>query len=112
MPVPAGRLEPAGHFGRTICSELNLLHLPLFRHGKDPLEYFDYNGPRCNPLLRSAAARTPSNTTAHQPASCVCLTHFFNASLVAELVYPPSWSSELVRTELVSHLVSFPAGCP
>ncbi|KZV52780.1 hypothetical protein F511_37323 [Dorcoceras hygrometricum] len=40
--------------------ELNILHLPLFRHGKDPLEEFDYNDPRCNPLLRPAAARTPS----------------------------------------------------
>ncbi|KZV19769.1 hypothetical protein F511_06300 [Dorcoceras hygrometricum] len=51
-------------------SELNLL----------PLEDFDYSDPRCNPLRRSATARTPSNTTAHQPASCVCLTHFFYAS--------------------------------
>ncbi|KZV54010.1 hypothetical protein F511_38269 [Dorcoceras hygrometricum] len=41
-------------------SELNLLRLPFFRHGKDPLEDFDYNDPRCNPLLRPAAARTPS----------------------------------------------------
>ncbi|KZV46556.1 hypothetical protein F511_42477 [Dorcoceras hygrometricum] len=49
--------------------------------GKDPLEDFGYNDPRCNPLLRLAAARTPSNTTAHQPASCVCLTHFFYVSL-------------------------------
>ncbi|KZV25095.1 hypothetical protein F511_43398 [Dorcoceras hygrometricum] len=40
-----------------------------------------YNGPRYNPLLRPAAARTPSNTIAHQPASCVCLTHFFNDSV-------------------------------
>ncbi|KZV14620.1 hypothetical protein F511_42171 [Dorcoceras hygrometricum] len=31
-------------------SELNLLHLPFFRHGKDPLEDFDYNDPRCDPL--------------------------------------------------------------
>ncbi|KZV20524.1 hypothetical protein F511_21038 [Dorcoceras hygrometricum] len=29
--------------------------------GKDPLEGFDYNNPRCNPLLLPAAARTPSN---------------------------------------------------
>ncbi|KZV47918.1 hypothetical protein F511_32862 [Dorcoceras hygrometricum] len=49
--------------------------------GRFPLEDFDYNDPHCNPLLRLAAARTPSNTTAHQPASCVCLTHFFNASV-------------------------------
>ncbi|KZV56710.1 protein LONGIFOLIA 1 [Dorcoceras hygrometricum] len=62
-------------------SELNLLHLPFFRNGKDPLEDFDYNDPRCNPLLGPAATRTPSNTTAHQPASCVCLTHFFYTSL-------------------------------
>ncbi|KZV43027.1 hypothetical protein F511_41467 [Dorcoceras hygrometricum] len=41
-------------------SELNLLRLPFFRNGKDPLEDFDYNDPRCNPLLRPAAARTPS----------------------------------------------------
>ncbi|KZV23596.1 hypothetical protein F511_12731 [Dorcoceras hygrometricum] len=34
--------------------------LPFFRHGKDPLEEFDYNDPRCNPLLRPAPARTPS----------------------------------------------------
>ncbi|KZV53545.1 tyrosine-protein kinase Lck-like [Dorcoceras hygrometricum] len=40
--------------------EPNLLHLPFFRHGKDPLEDFDYNDPRCNPLLRPAAAITPS----------------------------------------------------
>ncbi|KZV58078.1 hypothetical protein F511_34574 [Dorcoceras hygrometricum] len=32
-------------------SELNILHLPFFRNGKDPLEEFDYNDPRCNPLL-------------------------------------------------------------
>ncbi|KZV57364.1 hypothetical protein F511_37707 [Dorcoceras hygrometricum] len=62
-------------------SELNLLHIPFFRNGKDPLEDFDYNDPRCKPLLRPAVARTPSNTTAHQPTSCVCLTHFFYASV-------------------------------
>ncbi|KZV20861.1 hypothetical protein F511_41025 [Dorcoceras hygrometricum] len=28
---------------------------------KDPIEGFDYSDPRCNPLLRPAAARTPSN---------------------------------------------------
>ncbi|KZV30254.1 hypothetical protein F511_05534 [Dorcoceras hygrometricum] len=33
-------------------SELNLLRLPFFRNGKDPLEDFDYNDPRCNPILR------------------------------------------------------------
>ncbi|KZV21475.1 hypothetical protein F511_08240 [Dorcoceras hygrometricum] len=59
--------------------ELNLLRLPFFRNGNDPLEDFDYNDPRCNPLLRPAAARTPNHTTAHQPTSCVCLTHFFTA---------------------------------
>ncbi|KZV45106.1 hypothetical protein F511_22128 [Dorcoceras hygrometricum] len=52
-------------------SELNLLRLPFFRNGKDPLEDFDYNDPHCNPLLRPAAARTPSHSTAHQPASCI-----------------------------------------
>ncbi|KZV53497.1 hypothetical protein F511_44211 [Dorcoceras hygrometricum] len=62
-------------------SELNLLHLPFFHNGKDPLEDFDYNDPRCNPLLRPVAARTPSNTTAHQLASCMCLTRFFTASV-------------------------------
>ncbi|KZV38364.1 hypothetical protein F511_16031 [Dorcoceras hygrometricum] len=31
-------------------SELNLLHLPFFRNGKDPLEDFDYSDPRCNPF--------------------------------------------------------------
>ncbi|KZV21454.1 hypothetical protein F511_17885 [Dorcoceras hygrometricum] len=46
-------------------SELNLLHLPFFRHGKDPLEDFDYNDPRCNPLLRPAGARTPSFNPMH-----------------------------------------------
>ncbi|KZV33257.1 mitogen-activated protein kinase-binding protein 1 [Dorcoceras hygrometricum] len=54
-------------------SELNLLHLPFFRNGKDPLEDFDYNDPSCNPLLRPAAARTPSHTTAHQLAICSVL---------------------------------------
>ncbi|KZV56835.1 hypothetical protein F511_20075 [Dorcoceras hygrometricum] len=37
--------------------------------GKDPLEDFDCSGPRYNPLLRPAAARTPSNhhyTPAHK----------------------------------------------
>ncbi|KZV37806.1 hypothetical protein F511_26838 [Dorcoceras hygrometricum] len=29
--------------------------------GKDPLEDFDCSDPRYNPLLRPAAARTPSN---------------------------------------------------
>ncbi|KZV39186.1 hypothetical protein F511_16927 [Dorcoceras hygrometricum] len=63
------------------AQELNLLHLPFFRNGKDPLEDFDYNDPRCNPLRRPLASRTPSHTTAHQPASCVYLTHFFIASV-------------------------------
>ncbi|KZV56602.1 F-box/LRR-repeat protein-like [Dorcoceras hygrometricum] len=40
--------------------ELNLLRLPFFHNGKDPFEDFDYNNPRCNPLLRPVAARTPS----------------------------------------------------
>ncbi|KZV38450.1 hypothetical protein F511_41998 [Dorcoceras hygrometricum] len=31
------------------------------------LDDFDYKDPRYNPLLRPAAARTPSHTTAHQP---------------------------------------------
>ncbi|KZV38798.1 conserved oligomeric Golgi complex subunit 3-like [Dorcoceras hygrometricum] len=31
-------------------SELNFLHLSFFRNVKDPLEDFDYNDPRCNPL--------------------------------------------------------------
>ncbi|KZV58757.1 hypothetical protein F511_24584 [Dorcoceras hygrometricum] len=48
------RYEPSG------SSELNLLYLPSFRNRKDPLEDFDYNDPRCNPLLRPVAARTPS----------------------------------------------------
>ncbi|KZV43876.1 hypothetical protein F511_15175 [Dorcoceras hygrometricum] len=39
--------------------EQTLLRLPFFRNEKDPLEDFDYNDPRYNPLLRSAAARTP-----------------------------------------------------
>ncbi|KZV58239.1 hypothetical protein F511_34861 [Dorcoceras hygrometricum] len=51
-------------------SELNLLHLPFFRNGKDTLEDFDYNDSRCNSLLRPVAARTPSNTTTHHPTSC------------------------------------------
>ncbi|KZV42324.1 hypothetical protein F511_18337 [Dorcoceras hygrometricum] len=82
MPVPDGRLEPARHFGRTICkeryaefvsgsSELNLLHLPFFRHGKDPLEHFDYNDPCCNPLLPPAAARTPSFYPLHTSPQAV-----------------------------------------
>ncbi|KZV40825.1 hypothetical protein F511_23147 [Dorcoceras hygrometricum] len=54
--------------------------------GKDPLEGFDYSDPRCNPLLRPAAARTPSNTTAHQHTSCMCLTHFFYTSFELKLL--------------------------
>ncbi|KZV33372.1 hypothetical protein F511_13177 [Dorcoceras hygrometricum] len=38
-------------------SEINLLHLPFFRHGKDPLEDFDYNGPRCNPLSTTSSRK-------------------------------------------------------
>ncbi|KZV30488.1 hypothetical protein F511_33871 [Dorcoceras hygrometricum] len=38
-------------------SELNLLHLPFFRHGKDPLEDFDYNDPRCNPLSTTSSRK-------------------------------------------------------
>ncbi|KZV14396.1 DEAD-box ATP-dependent RNA helicase 37-like [Dorcoceras hygrometricum] len=33
-----------------VSSELNLLHHPFFHNGKDSLEDFDYNDPRCNPL--------------------------------------------------------------
>ncbi|KZV56225.1 hypothetical protein F511_20188 [Dorcoceras hygrometricum] len=36
---------------KPLFSELNLIHLPFFRHGNDLLEDFDYNDPRCNPLL-------------------------------------------------------------
>ncbi|KZV18442.1 glycine--tRNA ligase 1, mitochondrial [Dorcoceras hygrometricum] len=57
-------------------SELNLLYLPFFRKWKDLLEYFDYSDPRCNPILRPAAARTLSNHCT-PAASCECLTHFF-----------------------------------
>ncbi|KZV22348.1 hypothetical protein F511_32681 [Dorcoceras hygrometricum] len=62
-------------------SELNLLHIPFFRNGNDPLEDFNYNDPRSNTLIRPEVARTPSNTTAHQPTCCVCLTHFFTTSV-------------------------------
>ncbi|KZV55833.1 hypothetical protein F511_06682 [Dorcoceras hygrometricum] len=34
---------------------------PSFAIGKNPLEDFDCSDPRYNPLLRPAAARTPSN---------------------------------------------------
>ncbi|KZV18081.1 hypothetical protein F511_25712 [Dorcoceras hygrometricum] len=54
-------------------SKLNLLRLPFFRNGKDPLEDFGYCGPRCNPLLRPAAERTPSNHRKLSPQA-VCLT--------------------------------------
>ncbi|KZV27309.1 serine/threonine protein kinase [Dorcoceras hygrometricum] len=40
-----------------ILSELNLLHLPFFRHGKDSLEDFDYNDPRCNPLSMTSSRK-------------------------------------------------------
>ncbi|KZV53011.1 hypothetical protein F511_32499 [Dorcoceras hygrometricum] len=45
---------------RVRRSEKTLLCLPFFRNGNDQLEDFDYNDPRCNPLLRPATARTPS----------------------------------------------------
>ncbi|KZV16385.1 hypothetical protein F511_32285 [Dorcoceras hygrometricum] len=51
-------------------SDLNLLRLPFFRNGNDPLEDFDYNGSVCNPIQQPAAARTPS-TYAHHTTSCV-----------------------------------------
>ncbi|KZV51880.1 RNA-binding protein [Dorcoceras hygrometricum] len=85
MSVSYATTHEGSHTALTSTrSELNLLRLPFFRNGNDPLEDFDYNDPRCNPLLRPAAARTPSHTTAHQPASCVCLTHFFTASVRKE----------------------------
>ncbi|KZV26442.1 UDP-glucuronate:xylan alpha-glucuronosyltransferase 3 [Dorcoceras hygrometricum] len=61
------------NLGVTLCciSELNILHLPFFHHGKDPLEDFDYNDPRCNPLLRPAAARTPSFYLLHTSLQAV-----------------------------------------
>ncbi|KZV57352.1 hypothetical protein F511_37966 [Dorcoceras hygrometricum] len=58
-------------FRRTVQFGSNSPTSPLLRNGKDPLEDFDYNDPRRNPLPRPAVARTPSNTTAHQPANCV-----------------------------------------
>ncbi|KZV43325.1 hypothetical protein F511_29109 [Dorcoceras hygrometricum] len=61
-------------------SKLNLLRPPSSVIGKDPLEDFDCSYPCYNPILRPAAARTLA-TTAHQPASCVCLTHFFTVSV-------------------------------
>ncbi|KZV37807.1 phosphatidylinositol 4-kinase gamma 3-like [Dorcoceras hygrometricum] len=51
-------------------SELNLLSLPFFRNGKDPLEDNDYSGSSCNPIRHPSAARTP-RTYAHQLASRV-----------------------------------------
>ncbi|KZV20415.1 hypothetical protein F511_30645 [Dorcoceras hygrometricum] len=81
-------------------SELNLLHLPFFHNGNDPLEDFDYSDPRCNPLLRPAATRTPSNTTAHQAASCVCLTHLFYVS-VRKATYTSLTSQVRKTTKIV-----------
>ncbi|KZV49479.1 hypothetical protein F511_37324 [Dorcoceras hygrometricum] len=52
-------------------SELNLLCLPYFRNGKDPLEDFDYSSPCCNLILRPASARTPSN-----PLHCLTFANF------------------------------------
>ncbi|KZV52410.1 hypothetical protein F511_36400 [Dorcoceras hygrometricum] len=46
-------------------SELNLLHLPFFRHGKDPLEDFDYNDPRCNPLSTTSSRKNSSLLPLH-----------------------------------------------
>ncbi|KZV56887.1 hypothetical protein F511_15806 [Dorcoceras hygrometricum] len=78
--------------GITRSSEKRRIQLDaeIGSHGNDQLEDFDYNDPRCNPFLRPAAARTLSHTTAHQPASCVCLTHFFTAS-ASQLVSSSSW---------------------
>ncbi|KZT76816.1 hypothetical protein F511_46161 [Dorcoceras hygrometricum] len=44
---------------------------PSSANGKDSIEDFDYNDPRCNPFLRPTAARNPSHTTAHEPAGCL-----------------------------------------
>ncbi|KZV19152.1 hypothetical protein F511_10043 [Dorcoceras hygrometricum] len=88
-------------------SELNLLHLSFFSNGKDPLEDFDYNDPHCNPLLRSTTARTPSNTTAHQLASCVCLTHFFIVSLGCLLRSSCPFLDQLGRTLTVPAKLSY-----
>ncbi|KZV40851.1 hypothetical protein F511_33300 [Dorcoceras hygrometricum] len=38
-------------------SESNLLRLPFFRNGKDPLEDFDYSGPRCNPIRQPSSCK-------------------------------------------------------
>ncbi|KZV17625.1 hypothetical protein F511_16981 [Dorcoceras hygrometricum] len=88
-------------------SKLNLLRLPFFRHGKDPLEDFDYNDPCCNPLLRPAAARTPSiyHCTPARKLSGLTLTSL----LATELVFCELFSQlifELVCTELVAQLDS------
>ncbi|KZV56932.1 hypothetical protein F511_26915 [Dorcoceras hygrometricum] len=58
---------------------------PLIPQREDPLEGFDYNDPRCNPLLRSAAARTPSNhrTLSSQVLCLISLLYCLTPVLLA-----------------------------
>ncbi|KZV38520.1 putative leucine-rich repeat receptor-like protein kinase [Dorcoceras hygrometricum] len=54
-------------------SELNLLRIPFFCNGKDPLEDFDYNGPRCNPIRKPSSCKK-SLSSMHTSPQAVCLT--------------------------------------
>ncbi|KZV50101.1 Ulp1 protease family protein [Dorcoceras hygrometricum] len=82
-------------------SELNILRLPFFCNGKDP-EDFDYSGPRCNPILRPAAARTPSHqcTPARKLSSSSPSSNSLK-SIQLDQISPiwlfssPSWSSSI-----------------
>ncbi|KZV15878.1 hypothetical protein F511_21843 [Dorcoceras hygrometricum] len=89
MSVKSATAHIGSHTALTSTpSELNLLHLPFFRNGKDPLEDFDYNDPRCNPLLRPAATRTLSTNHRTLSPQAVGLTHFLTASVrKAALLY-------------------------
>ncbi|KZV54385.1 hypothetical protein F511_27880 [Dorcoceras hygrometricum] len=95
----------------------------FFRHRKDPIEVFDYNDPRCNPLLRSAAARTPSIYHCTPAHNLIYLTwalfigdstafgHFELCLLVPDVdkamqisLNQLNWSSYIVQTVLLDQI--------
>ncbi|KZV16464.1 hypothetical protein F511_10076 [Dorcoceras hygrometricum] len=61
-------------------SDINILRLPFFRHGKDPLEDLIYTS--CtDPIQQPAAARTPRLYTSHQLCQSLllrlCVSSFY-----------------------------------
>ncbi|KZV47362.1 hypothetical protein F511_36252 [Dorcoceras hygrometricum] len=79
-------------------SDINILHLPFFRSGKDPLEDLIYTS--CtDPIQQPAAARTPRLYTSTWLCQSLVLRLYISSSqLLNHLLLNPSSPASLIVT--------------